>query len=34
MEFSLCTIESAVSPTLYSFTRETIRRNIYRIPLP
>jgi Tol biopolymer transport system component/tRNA A-37 threonylcarbamoyl transferase component Bud32 len=27
-------IESAVSPTLYSFTRETIRRNIYRIPLP
>jgi eukaryotic-like serine/threonine-protein kinase len=27
-------IESAVSPALYSYTRETIRRNIYRIPLP
>jgi eukaryotic-like serine/threonine-protein kinase len=27
-------IESAVSPALYSFTRQTTRRNIYRIPLP
>jgi Tol biopolymer transport system component len=27
-------IESAFSPALYSFTRQTTRRNIYRIPLP
>lgn len=27
-------LESAVSPNLYSYTRETTRRNIYRIPLP
>jgi eukaryotic-like serine/threonine-protein kinase len=27
-------VESAVSPALYSFTQQTTRRNIYRIPLP
>jgi eukaryotic-like serine/threonine-protein kinase len=27
-------VESAVSPALYSFSRQTTRRNIYRIPLP
>lgn len=27
-------LESAASPNLYSYTRETTRRNIYRIPLP
>jgi eukaryotic-like serine/threonine-protein kinase len=27
-------LESAASPALYSYTHETTRRNIYRIPLP
>ena len=26
-------VESAVSPTLYAFTRQSTRRNLYRIPL-
>jgi eukaryotic-like serine/threonine-protein kinase len=28
------TEQSAVSPSVYAYTRETIRRNLYRIPLP
>jgi len=28
------TVESAISPDLYSYTRTTYRRNLYRIPLP
>ena len=27
-------VESAVSPEKYSFTRSTVRRNLYRIPVP
>jgi len=27
-------VESAISPDVYSFTRSTIRRNLYRIPVP
>jgi hypothetical protein len=27
------TVQSAVSPTLYAYTRENTRRNLYRIPL-
>jgi Tol biopolymer transport system component/predicted Ser/Thr protein kinase len=27
-------VESAISPDLYSYTRTTYRRNLYRIPLP
>ena len=28
------TVQSAVSPTVYAYTRENTRRNLYRIPLP
>jgi Tol biopolymer transport system component/predicted Ser/Thr protein kinase len=28
------TIDSALSPSVYAYTRQTIRRNLYRIPLP
>jgi eukaryotic-like serine/threonine-protein kinase len=27
-------IDSALSPSVYAYTRQTIRRNLYRIPLP
>jgi hypothetical protein len=27
-------VESAVNPTVYAYTRENTRRNLYRIPLP
>ena len=27
-------VESAVSPSVYAYTRRNIRRNLYRIPLP
>jgi eukaryotic-like serine/threonine-protein kinase len=27
-------VQSAASPSVYAYTRETIRRNLYRIPLP
>jgi eukaryotic-like serine/threonine-protein kinase len=27
-------VQSAVSPSVYAYTRETTRRNLYRIPLP
>jgi hypothetical protein len=27
-------IDSALSPSVYTYTRQTIRRNLYRIPLP
>jgi hypothetical protein len=27
-------VESAISPDLYSYTKTTYRRNLYRIPLP
>jgi hypothetical protein len=27
-------VESAISPDLYSYTRTSYRRNLYRIPLP
>jgi hypothetical protein len=27
-------VESAVSPSVYAYTRQNIRRNLYRIPLP
>ena len=28
------TVQSAVSPSVYAYTRENTRRNLYRIPLP
>ena len=28
------TVQSAVSPSVYAYTRETTRSNLYRIPLP
>lgn len=27
-------VESALSPSVYAYTRQNIRRNLYRIPLP
>jgi len=27
-------VNSAVSPSLYTYTRQNTRRNLYRIPLP
>ena len=27
-------VESAVSPSVYAYTRQNTRRNLYRIPLP
>ena len=27
-------VESAISPSIYAYTRQSTRRNLYRIPLP